>query len=148
MRYGLLICSVVLLIAGGAAATVLVSRAGTVANATRECEPSGALSIVFGEPIEREGGTRVVPLFLKNRGNETRRVLVGSWEVDMYRVRWDGRLVPLPSLRAYADLAENHGGEEISPGERYGFGEVQIPAGETHLLAWAAGACGEGRVHV
>lgn len=141
----LLALGLAFLLTGG---SLLVASRDTLAEPRRACAPTSPLRLAFGEPTAE--GIAQVPIFAENVGANATRAYVSFYEVDAYRVRWDGRLVPLPTMSVNVDFVAGYEGELLAPGERTRVGEWQPgdARGEILLLAFTQGACGEARVRV
>lgn len=128
------------LVLGLATAQVVAIR-GTVAGPTRACEGTEALRVVFGDPQTVDGRT-TIPLFVANDGDTTVRAFLDRWEVDSYRVRWDGRLSSLGTQEGHVEFFAEYKGDDVPPGARHPLGEVQPSGGKLFLVGLADQACG------
>lgn len=128
----------------GAAAAQYIAIRSTQGSPSRSCAEDGPLRVTFGEPVAREGGLDI-PVLLTNVGNTTERALIHTWEVDVYRVRWDGRLSGLGTQATNIDYIAGYTGEDITPGGTMRLGDVQISDGadKFRVVAFAEEACGD-----
>lgn len=125
----------VLAVAGGAYA---FSLQGTLREPRESCGPSGTLRLVVGQLARDEQGLDVFPLIIRNEGDSEERVWAGTYGGSYYRVRWDGRLVPLSSLRTVNDFFSGYEGTPIPPGGAVRLGEVQaVPGAQGRMLVGA-----------
>lgn len=133
-----------ILVLGLAAAQVVAIR-GTVGEPARGCQGTESLRVVFGDPETIDGRTGI-PLFVENHGSTTVRAFLDHWEVDSYRVRWDGRLSSLGTQEGDINYFAEYKGDDVAPGARLDLGVVQLSdvEGKLFVVGFADQACGSG----